>query len=107
MNILLLTPPLAFLLLLLVTWGLSKLAKRLSAKGVDTPGKFMSYACGQDVKTGRIQPNYIEFFPMAFFFTIMHVAALTLATVTADSIWLAILFIAVAVLALIILFRRD
>jgi len=100
-------PPLVFILLLAVISGLSWLAKGLSAHGVQTAGKGEPYACGQDVPTGRIQPNYGDFFPFAFFFTIIHVTALVLGTVPATAIWLALPFLAITALAIIILFRRD
>ena len=99
--------PLDFILLLLVLAGLSALFKRLAPKGTPSPGKGEPYACGQDVPTGRIQPSYGEFFPFAFFFTIMHVATLVLCTVPADAVWLAAPFLAIAALSIVILFRKD
>ena len=103
----LLMPPLVFLLLLAVITLLSLFAKRLSPKGNQSEGKGEPYACGENVRTGKIQPSYSEFFPFAFFFTIMHVTALVLGTVPADAIWLAMPFIAITALAIFILFRRD
>ena len=99
--------PIAFLLILAVIWALSLLSKGLAAKGSHSAGKGEPYACGQDVATGRIQPNYEEFFPFAFFFTIMHVATLVVCTVPADAVWLTAPFLAISVLAIIILFRKD
>ncbi|MCL2351207.1 MAG: hypothetical protein FWC55_01610 [Firmicutes bacterium] len=107
MGNLLLTPPLDFLLLLAVAALLSLAFKGLAAKGGDSAGKGEPYACGQDVNTGRIQPSYTEFFSFAFFFTILHVTALVLGTVPANAVWLAMPFLAIAVLAIVILFRRD
>ena len=104
---LLLLPPLAFVILLLLSRGLSGLASRLSAKGTAAEGKERAYACGQNVDVNRIQPDYAEFFPVAFFFTIMHVATLIIATAPAGEWQLAVLYIAVALLALRVLFRRD
>ena len=102
-----LTPPLAFLLLLIIISALSWLSKGLSPKGAQSEGKGEPYACGQDVTTGRIQPSYSDFFPFAFFFTIIHVTALVLATVPAGAVWLAVPFLAITALAILILFRRD
>jgi len=107
MNSLILMPPLDFLLLLAVTALLVLLARGLAAKGKHSEGKGEPYACGQDVSTGRIQPNYTDFFPFAFFFTIMHVDALLMATVPANSVWLTMPFLAISALAIVILFRRD
>jgi len=102
-----LTPPLAFIMLLAVIAVLSWLARGLSPKGAASEGKGEPYACGQDVGTGRIQPSYGEFFPFAFFFTIIHVTALVMGTVPASAIWLAMPFLAITALAILILFRRD
>jgi len=102
-----LMPPLAFLIVLAVVSVFSWLAKGLSPKGAASAGKGEPYACGQDVGTGRIQPSYSDFFPFAFFFTIIHVTALALATVPASAIWLAMPFLAITALAILILFRRD
>jgi len=100
-------PPFDFLILLAVIALLAWLAGGLSARGKQSAGKGEPYACGQEVSTGRIQPNYDEFFPFAFFFTIMHVAALIIGTIPAGAVWLAVPFIAIAALAIRILFRRD
>ena len=107
MNSWMLSPPLDLILLLAVIAVLSWLSKGLAPKGLASAGKGEPYACGQDVATGRIQPGYTEFFPFAFFFTIMHVATLVLCTVPADAVWLAVPFLAIAVLAIVILFRKD
>ena len=103
----LLTPPLDFLLILMVVALLAWAAKTLSARGKESAGKGEPYACGQEVATGRIQPNYDDFYPFAFFFTIMHVAALMLGTIPAEDVWLAVPFLAIAALAVRILFRKD
>jgi len=102
-----LTPPIIFLVLLAVFSFLAWLARGLSPRGASTAGKGEPYACGQDVSTGRIQPGYSDFFPFAFFFTIMHVATLMLCTIPAGALWLAAPFLAIAILAIIILFRKD
>jgi len=107
MNGIMLMPPMDFLLLLVVFTALALLVKRFSPRGVNAAGKGEPYACGQDVVTGRIQPSYSDFFPFAFFFTIMHVATLMLCTIPAGALWLAVPFLAIAFLAIIILFRKD
>jgi len=107
-NNLMLIPPLDFLLLFAVIAVFVWLSRGLSPRGVaHTAGKGEPYACGQEVSTGRIQPSYSDFFPFAFFFTIMHVAALMIGTIPAGAVWLAAPFLAIAVLAIIILFRKD
>jgi NADH:ubiquinone oxidoreductase subunit 3 (subunit A) len=106
-DLALLIPPLAFLVMLLISFGLSGLSSLVAAKGTAAAGKERAYACGQNIENNRIQPDYNEFFPIAFFFTIMHVAALIIATAPKGQ-WLpAVLFMAVAVLSLRVLFRRG
>lgn len=106
----LLLPPVAFLIVLVVTialaGGLSKLSFRRQKQDWDTA---KSYACGEDVPTNLIQPDYSAFFPFAFFFTILHVLALIVTTVpvqTLGSFAIAIVYVAGAVTGLFILFRR-
>jgi len=106
-NSWLLTPPAVFALLLLVVGLLSWLASGLAAKGAPNQDKGAPYACGQDVPTGRIQPNYNDFFHFAFLFTILEVVTLLLGTVAANSFWLTMVILAIVILALIILFRKD
>ena len=104
----LLSPPVAFLILLAVGGFLTWLTKGLAPKGLQSSaGKGEPYACGQNVPTGRIQPGYSDFFPFAFFFTIIHVAALIIGTVPANAVWFAFPFLAIAVLAIVILFRKE
>lgn len=111
MGKLILSPPAAFLITLLATIlfgaALSSLAFKRSGKGDEGAGK--SYACGEDMPTHLMQPDYTQFFPFAFFFTILHVVTLMVATVpveTAESFAIAVIYIAGAVAALFILFRR-
>jgi len=105
----LLTPPVAFSLLLLVIFILYRLSKGLAIKPVkDIPGKRKLYACGEDLPIRRVQPDYRQFFPFAFFFTIMHVVALILATIPAGETGahgIAILYVFGAMVGLIVLFR--
>jgi NADH:ubiquinone oxidoreductase subunit 3 (subunit A) len=102
----LLSPPVAFLLLLGVCILISLFSKRLSAHGTDAPGKMKSYACGEDMPVNRAQPDYTQFFPFAFFFTIMHVVVLVVATDPAGISLMSGLYLTVTVLALFVLFRR-
>lgn len=106
MNNFLLLPPLAFIIFLLLSLGLSKVTTLISAKGTESYGKTQAYACGQDVQFHKAQPDYSQFFPFAFFFTIMHVVALIIATVPSGLSGMAALYLVTALLALFILFRR-
>ena len=101
-------PPVTFVIILGVVFLQSHLMGKLSARGKETDGKRQSYACGEDVGEHRIQPNYSQFFSFAFFFTIMHVVVLVIATAPVDffASIMAGIYIAAAAVSLLILFRR-
>jgi hypothetical protein len=106
---LILTPPIAFLIILLATLTLSYLMSKLSYKSKQSEEAGKSYACGEDMPTSLIQPDYSAFFPFAFLFTILHVVALVVTTVpieTPGSFVIAVIYVLGAVTALFILFRR-
>ena len=111
MNHWLLLPPIAFLLILVVALiqlrGMSVLS--FPTKGGPSGGKRKAYACGEDMKENRGQPNYSQFFPFAFFFTIMHVLALVVATVPVhdwSAVQIAMGYLICLSIGLFILFRR-
>jgi len=111
-NKVLLLPALAFLVVLVIFLIQLFLMSRIAARGKsDVSGKCKAYACGEDVPDHRINPDYSQFFPFAFFFTIMHVVALVLATVPASaggaSYGLAAIMILVALTSLSVLFRKE
>ena len=105
-----LTPPVAFIIILAATMLLSGLLSKLSFKArKGENASTTSYSCGEEGLTPFIQPDYAQFFPFAFFFTILHVTALMIATVpmeTLGSLSIAIIYLAGAMTALFILFRR-
>ena len=109
-SISVLAPPLAFAIVLaavvLLAAALARLAprKKRQAAGTTKP-----YACGEDLPTHMIQPNYDQFLPFAFFFTVLDVVALVVATLpvaTGASVVLAAVYVAVAVLGLSVLYQR-
>ena len=106
----LLTPPAAFLIVLVAMLFFSRLLSTLSCRPkTHGEGEEKSYACGEDVPTNMMQPDYSQFFPFAFFFTILHVFTLIIATVpvlTLGSFAIAIIYILAAITGLVILFRR-
>lgn len=110
MEKIILSPPAAFIIILVVTILMSGLLSKLSfktRKGEDASAT--SYSCGEEGLTPLIQPDYGQFFPFAFFFTILHVTALILTTVpveTLGSFSIAIIYLAGAMTALFILFRK-
>ena len=107
---LLLTPPVAFLIVLTAMLLFSRFLSTLSCRPTTHgEGEEKSYACGEDVPTNLMQPDYSQFFPFAFFFTILHVFTLIIATVpalTLGSFAIALIYILAAITGLVILFRR-
>jgi NADH:ubiquinone oxidoreductase subunit 3 (subunit A) len=105
-----LTPPVAFIIVLAVTILISGLLSKSSfrtRRGEDA--STTSYSCGEEGLTPLIQPDYSQFFPFAFFFTILHVTALMITTVpieTLGSLSIAVVYLAGAMTALFILFRK-
>lgn len=111
MNYWLLLPPVAFLVITLIAlvqyWGLAILS--VGEKWPASEGKLKSYACGEDIPNARVQPDYSQFFPFAFFFTIMHVVALMVATVPKGmpfATLFAVFYLVGSAIGLFILFRR-
>lgn len=102
----LLSPPVAFLIILMLCYLLYLAAAALAPKLKNTGGKLKSYACGEDMPGKKIQFGYETFFLFAIFFTMMHVAALVIATIPSGMIvffgvfYLFMIFI--SVLALVI-----
>lgn len=109
-----LLPPIAFAIVLGSLWLQSRFADVFQLKrrpGKDEPaGKREPYASGEHVADHRAQPDYSEFFHFAFFFTIVHVVALVVATVPRGvpaAAVLAAAFVLVAAVGLYVLFRRN
>lgn len=106
MENLLLAPPITFLIYLAISIGISGFSKKFAATGVDSPGKTKSYACGEDMPENQGQPDYSEFFKFAFFFTIIHVVVLIVATDPSGISVMSGLYLGATVLSLFMLFRR-
>jgi len=109
----LMSPAIAFVIVLgamfLFTWALTA----FSLKGkTPPPGAFKPYACGEE-SNPMVQPNYRQFFPFAFFFTVLHVMALMITTVPAKlpiesfgGLLIGFVYILGAVVGLLVLYRR-
>lgn len=106
MEQILFSPPMLLLVFILLGWGLSRVISGYAATGDISERKFESYACGQRQVKHNVSPDYSQFFPYAFFFTIMHVLVLVVATAPKGALVLPLLYVAGGVLALIIIFRR-
>ncbi len=101
----LLSPPITVLLLVFVGLGLSYFSATLAAPGKQSDRKLEAYSCGQRHVTHNVSPDYGQFFPFAFFFTIMHVLVLIVTTAPHGALTLPLLYVAAGVLALLIIFR--
>ncbi|HWR23174.1 MAG TPA: NADH-quinone oxidoreductase subunit A [Feifaniaceae bacterium] len=107
MQDILLSPPVVFLIFIGLSAGLSALFGRIAARGRDSKKKLDPYSCGETVPENQGQPEYSQFFHFAFFFTIMHVTVLMIATDVKNISVAAILFLALTALSLLMLFRRE
>ena len=111
MQEILLSPPVAFIIVLVVSWLLSFFSAKLAFHRKGATGALTkAYASGEDVKQHRVQPNYSQFFPFAFFFTILHVVTLVVTTArteTVGSFVIAIVYILGALIGLLVLFRGE
>ena len=106
-------PPVAFALMLGLVWlhslGFGALARRLNPAKPQSAARLSAYACGEPVTDHKSQPDYSQFFPFAWFFTIMHVVALIVATMPRGSptaAWFAVAFVACAAASVHVLLRR-
>jgi hypothetical protein len=110
MSALLLVPPVALTLLVMVVWVLSGASGSLSFKRKGERGALdKPYAGGETIERHRVQVDYAQFFPFAFFFTILHVVTLVVATSPARNLQglaISLIYVMGALLGLLILFRR-
>jgi NADH:ubiquinone oxidoreductase subunit 3 (subunit A) len=82
MNLtILLAPPVAFLICFLISLAVYGFGRLVEEKGTPAPGKYEPYACGENYTAEKFEFGYRKFYISAIFFTIMHVAVLTVATV--------------------------
>ena len=99
----LLWPPIAFLIFLLLGYLVYVFSKAQAPKPRLEEGKLNTYACGENIQGKKVQYGY-HLFHFAFFFTVLHVAALVIATVPSGSIaLLGMVYLLVALIAVAIL----
>jgi NADH:ubiquinone oxidoreductase subunit 3 (subunit A) len=77
----LLSPPVAFVACLLISAAIYGFGRLVEQKAAPVDGKYEPYACGEEYKAEKFEFGYRKFYIAAIFFTIMHVAVLTIATV--------------------------
>ncbi len=86
MNVdILLSPPLAFAVGLGLACLVYSFGRAVGARSQPSQGKLEPYACGEDFHPEKFEFGYERFFVAAIFFTVMHVAVLTIATVPAGA----------------------
>ena len=105
----LLTPLAGFVLFGAAAYGLYRLGDLIAPKLKDEGGKLAQYACGEDMPAQKFQLSYKLFFYAALFFTMMHVAALVVATIPAGIPVLAVaglVYLAMIVLSITALILR-
>ncbi len=104
-----LIPPIAFLIVFAAVIAFALLLARFAFKTKSAAGTMKAYACGEEPSNTMVKPDYGQFFPFAFFFTILHVAALMITTVpveTAAVAAIAMIYVAGAIVGLFVLYRR-
>jgi NADH-quinone oxidoreductase subunit A len=105
---LLLSPPLAFLFFLAVFYLIYFLAGKMAPKLNAVGGKLKTYHCGEDIPGGKPQFGYKLFFFIALFFTMMHVAALVVATLpSGPTAFLGLFYLGMIFLAVLALITRN
>ena len=104
----LISPPLAFLVFLVLAFLIYALGSRLAPKLKKEGGKLTTYACGEDIPGVKLQFGYRLFFFIALFFTMMHVAALVIATIPGGKIvFLGIVYLVMIFLSILALVTRN
>jgi len=107
----LLSPPAAFMIMLAFFWLLSFIFGKLAFKKEKISSETGEpYACGEDNYNHLAQPDYTNFFPYAFFFTLAHVATLIITTIPMETVAtfaMAAFYILGAIIGLYILLRRQ
>ncbi len=99
-------PPIVFLIFVVLFVIGSKGLSRYSHPSVRGEHEFEAYACGQRDVKHYVNPDYSQFFPLAFFFTLMHVFTLVVATAPYDAKLLPAVYIASGIFAMVIIFKR-
>lgn len=109
-NVLILTPPVVFIIVLIVALYVSRLLSKLAFQPKNHPkSQTKPYSCGEDIPDQMIEIDYSQFFPFAFYFTILHVLALMIALVptgTIETLVIAVFYILGAIIGLLVLYRR-
>jgi NADH-quinone oxidoreductase subunit A len=104
----LLSPPIAFVIFLALFYLLYLLGGLVSPKIKKVGGKLATYACGEDIPGFKIQFGYRLFFFVALFFTMMHVAALVVATLPSGPlVFFGVFYLGMIFLSIMALITRE
>jgi NADH-quinone oxidoreductase subunit A len=104
----LISPPVAFVVFLIIGFLLYVVGSRMAPKLKKVGGKLATYACGEDLPGIKIQFGYRLFFFVALFFTMMHVAALVIATIPGGKIvFFGIIYLVMISLSIAALITRS
>lgn len=97
------TPPLAFLVYLILVGLVSLLGRKLSASSGRETFKNSTYSSGEAPPTRLAAPGYRPFFVVALFFAILHLGTLVMSTGGFSPVMVVYLFVLIlALLALIL-----
>jgi len=106
---LLLSPPVAFIIVLAAAVCVFGIFSRLALRKGRIGAGAKPYACGEETPDQKVQPDYSQFFPFAFFFTILHVVALMTTTMKVGSLatlCIALIYVLGGFVGLAVLYRR-
>ena len=101
-----LVPPFAFILFLAIAAILGLGAMKFGPQAPSSDEAKTSYAGGEDIAGQKMFPGYKLFYPIALFFTILHVLALLLALLPTGAAALG-LFYAGIICFTLLLFNRN
>ena len=102
-DALLASPFILFAAMVGVGWLLYLWSARVAPPFRPTGGKAKAYTGGEDLPGQAYQPGY-QFFHVALFFTLMHVAAIVVATAPGGVVpWAAFVYLGLVALAVVVL----
>jgi NADH:ubiquinone oxidoreductase subunit 3 (subunit A) len=78
MEVILLAPPVAFVVYLVLVGILSVFGRMFAARGMHSAGKHATYAGGEESPVPGSLPGYRGFFIIALFFAVLHLGVLML-----------------------------
>lgn len=101
MDEILLAPPIAFAIYLVLTGALTGFGRALAGPGAPSDAKVTTYASGEAPPASPAVPGYRQFFTIALFFAILHLGVLMLGS--SDLSWTAAAYLVGLILALLAL----